>query len=478
MTDRILVAWTSSLIELAKLRRSRFENGIWAPAKRLRLLLMAYNGARNTGEDVRVEEMVRQFCRIFGKENLDLSVLTFDPDRSRGYFEDLTQVKLPFVFPPFLWREVPKYDGIVTCVGDMFQRTFANAATALMIGALGMASAHNKLSVAYGVEAGDMDSYVAKMCQRHCSQSLIILRNEESRTALQDLGIQSELGTDTAWTFEPLGPKYGHKILRDAGWDGIQPVLAICPNRPFSWPVRASLLKGAARAVTGAYSESHYRSIYFHNSGAKAEAAHRHYVMGVANAVDKFRKHRRAFPILVGMERLDADACNRISERLGKVPVFTSDQYNMFQLVSILRCCRSLISSRYHAVVTSMPALVPSAGVSMDRRIHNLMRERGTPQLVVDVADADLESKLLVILEQLHTEREAISDGIGRTVVRNIQAMAQMGMQVEQWVLRRYPELPRHRAKRGWQDYLLPLSISLQDLVNKYDPKIGPQIAN
>jgi hypothetical protein len=146
MTDRILVAWTSSLIELAKLRRSRFGNGIWAPGKKLRLLLMAYNGARNTGEDVRVEEIVRQFRRILGKENLDLSVLTFDPDRSRGYFGGSTQVKLPFVFPPFLWREVLAYDGIVTCVGDMFQRTFANAATTLMIGALGMASARKQTS--------------------------------------------------------------------------------------------------------------------------------------------------------------------------------------------------------------------------------------------------------------------------------------------------------------------------------------------
>jgi polysaccharide pyruvyl transferase WcaK-like protein len=40
----------------------------------------------------------------------------------------------------------------------------------------------------------------------------------------------------------------------------------------------------------------------------------------------------------------------------------------MYQLVSILRRCHLLVSSRYHGIVTCMPALVPSAGVTMDER--------------------------------------------------------------------------------------------------------------
>ena len=59
------------------------------------------------------------------------------------------------------------------------------------------------------------------------------------------------------------------------------------------------------------------------------------------------------------------------------MPVLTSEDYNMYQLVSILRACRMMVSSRYHGIVTSMPALVPSAGITMDERIRNLMHERG-----------------------------------------------------------------------------------------------------
>ena len=441
------------------------------PGTKLKLLLAAYNGARNTGEDVRAEEMVRQFRRVFGEGNIDLHVLTLNPERSRGYFRGATQVELPFVFPPFLWREIPRYDGVVACLGGMFQRTFSNAIVTLMIGALGIATARKKLSVAYGFEAGRMDRFVARMCGRYCAQSLMIPRNEESRAVLQKLGVPSELGADTAWTFEPLGPEFGRKILRDAGWDGVQPVLAVCPNRPFSWPVSASLFKAAARTLTGAYRDSHYRSFYFHTSGAKTEAAYRHYVSGISNAVRTFRKERGAFPILIGMERLDEHACNLISERLGGVPVFTSNQYNMFQLVSILRCCHSVTSSRYHGIVASMPALVPSAGVSMDERIRNLMYERGHSHLLVDVNDPELEAKLLEIFKRLDTEREAISDAIGLTVVKNLKRMACMGVLFEQCVCEHYPEFPLRPAGRSWEEYLPPLSPALLRLLERHEAK-------
>ena len=56
----------------------------------------------------------------------------------------------------------------------------------MMIGALGMAAVENKLSVGYGAEAGHMDPLVAKMCGRYCKNSLVITRNEESRTVLRE----------------------------------------------------------------------------------------------------------------------------------------------------------------------------------------------------------------------------------------------------------------------------------------------------
>jgi polysaccharide pyruvyl transferase WcaK-like protein len=468
MMDFILEAWVSSNIERAKARWMLGSGNSWRPGEKLKLLFAGYNGTRNMGSDVRVEEMLRQIRHILGAERVEFSVMSQNFDFSKGYFEGTQQVHLPDIFPPFLSDEVPKHHGVVACEGSMFKSKFANALTTMMIGSLGIAAAQNKLSVGYGAEAGHMDPLLARMCGRYCKNSLIITRNEESRTVLRDLGVPTELGTDTAWTFEPRPAEYGQSVLRQLGWDGRTPVLVVCPINPFEWPVRASVTKYALHTLTGAYKDSHYRTVYFHNSGPTADRAYQQYLTAIANAVDAFRKRRNVFVILVAAERLDARPANRIAEKLGGVPVLTSDQYNMYELVSILRACHMMVSSRYHGIVTSMPALVPSAGITMDERIRNLMRERGHQELLMNVDDADLETKLLAAMEKLATEGERIADGIARTVVRNLKVMARMGVYFEEEVQRRYAEFPTRRGEWSWQDYLPPMSTSLRQLVAAY----------
>jgi polysaccharide pyruvyl transferase WcaK-like protein len=469
MMDLVLQAWTSSLIEASGLLWKLGAGRAWQPGEKLKLLFAGYNGTRNTGSDVRVEEMLRQVRRVLGAENAALSVMTFDPERSRGYFSGTSQVRLPFIFPPFLFSEVRKYDGVIACEGSMFKSKFANALSTMTIGALGIASAENKLSIGYGGEAGAMDPMLEKMCAHYCRRSLIITRNEESQALLGKLGVPTEPGTDTAWTFEPHPPEYGRKALSDAGWDGRTPVLAICPINPFWWPVKPSVAKFMGRMVFGAYKESHYSSVYFHNAGPAVDAAYKKYLGAIAGAVKAFRAKRNVFPILVAMERLDTRACEALAPQLGGAPVFSSDAFDMYEMVSILRCCSLMISSRYHAMVTSMPGLVPSAGITMDERIRNLLRERGHEHLLLTVDDPDLGAKLLPVLDLLMTEADAIRDGMGRTVARNLKIMARMGVFLERAVHERYPEFPARSGVHGWEEYLPPLSANLERLLNSYE---------
>ena len=475
MMDFLLETWVSSIIEAKKLSWMLGKGKPWLPGQKLKLLFAGYNGTRNTGSDVRVEEMLRQIRHILGRDQVEFSVMSQNFDFSRGYFEGTRQVHLPDIYPPFLANEVPQHHGVVACEGSMFKSKFANALTTMMIGSLGIAAVQNKLSVGYGAEAGYMDPLLARMCARFCKDSLIITRNVESRTLLRELGVPTELGTDTAWTFEPEPPEYGKQALRQVGWDGSTPILVVCPINPFEWPVRGSVGKLLARKVAGAYKESHYRSVYFHNSGPAADRAYRHYLTAIGNAVDAFRQRRKVFVIMVAMERLDARPARRIAERLGGVPVLTSDDYNMYQLVSILRCCNLMASSRYHGIVTCMPGLVPSAGVTMDERIRNLMNERGHQDLLMNVDDADLEPKLLLAMEKLATQAESISDAIGRTAVKNLKVMARMGVFFEEEVQRRYPDFPTRRGEWSWEDYLPPLSPNLLQLVDQYSDVETPR---
>lgn len=351
----------------------------------------------------------------------------------------------------------------------MFKSKFASALTTMMIGSLGIAAAQNKLSVGYGGDAGEMDPMLEKMVRRYCSRSLVIPRSEESQALLSELGVPTELGTDTAWTFEPHGPEYGRKVLMDAGWDGRKPVLAVCPINPFWWPVKPSIPKWLARTLFGAYKQSHYRTIYFHKSGAEVDRAYKRYLDELALAVNAFRSRHDVFTILVAMESLDARACEAIAPQL-PAPIFASDHYDMFQLVSIVRCARWMVSSRYHGIVSSMPAGVVSAGVTMDERIRNMMRERGHNHLMFTVDDPQLHEKLIEAMETLVRDEDSIREAIRVTVVRNLKVMARMGVFLERQVHTRYPEFPVRSGVHHWEEYLPPLSSGLRALIDAYEP--------
>jgi hypothetical protein len=81
------------------------------------------------------------------------------------------------------------------------------------------------------------------------------------------------------------------------------------------------------------------------------------------------------------------------------------------------------------------------------------------------VDEPDLADKIVASLHALDAETEAIRDGMGRTVARNLQLMARMGTYFEEQVAKRYPEFPIRTGVLGWEEYLPPLSLNLQNLL-------------
>lgn len=451
--DRIVQLGMSGLIEAARVRHESDPMPPWRDGEPLKLLLAGYVGTRNTGADVRVEEMVRQFRHLFGDDRLDLSICTIDPSLTRGYFKTVKQLHIPQIFHKFLYDTVREQHGVIACEGSMFKSKFANALSTMMVGALGLATAEEKIAVGYGGEAGAMDPSLQDLVEKHCKTALVITRNRESADVLGRLGVPTALGTDTAWTFEAAPRAQAEKLLYRAGWDGTKDVLAICPINPFWWPVRPEPLKAVLHGIGGGFSDAHYKSIYFHNDAPEVEQRFSAYLRGLAGAIKDFtrkrdvsRRPRRAkeyFPILVGMEQLDRRACERLNELLGgDVPLFVSDEHDMYEMVSVLRRCSMIVSSRYHAIVCSMPALVPSVGVTMDERIRNLMADRGQPELALEVDDPDLDEALLAAMEKVEREREAVSESIGRCVVSNLERMGGMGRVLVEHVRGFHPDFP------------------------------------
>ncbi len=475
MLDARMMGWMGRTIDRARQAGAGRDSTSPEPQDRLKLLFAGYNGAYNMGADVRVEEMLRQLHQLLGPGRLDASVFRYEDTRANAYFGDAHKLQPEVLFPLYLNRLVPQFDGVIACEGSTFKSKFTDLLSALMVGALGLASAGKKLSVAYGAEAGDMTPALTKMVTEYCRDSHIVTRNAESSARLAEIGLESETGTDTAWTFEPMPREYGEWELRKQGWRG-EPLLIVCPINPFWWPVRISLAKGAARLL-GMYRESHYGRVFFCQSGREVEEKFSRYLTATANSVRAFCKRRNYFPVVAASERLDRFAMKRLSGLLGGTPTFRSDDYDICQFVSILRCADLMVSSRFHAVLTSMPGGVVSAGLSMDERLNNLMHDRGHEHLLMDVAQPDLQARMSAILETMYRNQEQIRDEISATVVRNLGLMAGMGRSLLNHIGAQYPQFGDSDTSRSWEGYLPPLSNTLHHLVELHGDAVAPVAA-
>jgi polysaccharide pyruvyl transferase WcaK-like protein len=468
--DRALQITTDALIEAVGTRYALDRSpSAYRPGAPLKILFAGYAGTRNTGADVRVEEIIRQVRHVLGDDELELAITTVNEELSAGYFRTVKQLELPVVFPKFLFDECPKYHGVISCEGSMFKSKFASALTTMMAGALGMANAERKLSVGYGAEAGDMAPSLRRFVEKNCKNSFVMCRNEPSRDVLDQLGIRNSSGADTAWTFEPAPLSRGAELLREKGWDGKTPVLAISVVHPFWWPVKPDIAKTAALHLSGQFRREHYKSIYFHHSSAEVDRKFDAYCGAIANAVNAFRRERRVFPIMVGMEMLDRLACEEVESRLDeRAPLFNSDEYVMYDMVSVLRNCRLMIASRFHAIVTAMPGLVASGGITIDERIRNIMASRGHEDLCLECDDPELEERTLLLLRRLDRDCEQIRSEIGRTIPGQLQLMGQMGLDFGDEVSRVYPDFPKRDLPRTWEAHLPSLPPAVRAIMEEH----------
>lgn len=432
----------------------------------LRLLLVGYSGAGNVGADIRTGEIIRQLLKIFGGDRLHLGLAT-PQVLSAGAFANVECEDSGAYFPIFLEEAVQRYDGVIVSEGSVLKSNFSNTLATKLAGALGMAAAENKLSVAYGAEAGEMDPEITNFFLTHCRESLFIARSQRSYGIIRDqIGLRTSLGTDSAWTFQPSAPEKAEAILRAAGWDGNAPVLAICPINPFWWPVRPDALKAALMASTGIFRETHYQSIFFHEDSDDAKEKYERYLREIARALRAFAAERPVFPVLVEMEPLDHRACADLQSEMGtRMPTFAGNQWSLPEIVGILRQASIVVSSRYHALLTSMPAGAVGIGVSMDERIRNLFAERGISQWVIEVDDPSLGDHLLELLRNGLKRREELSAGTASFVAAQLRRVGQMGKTICAEICERFPDFEPPREKTDPLDFLPEISPSLSALL-------------
>lgn len=462
--DRV-VAW---LVERKINQAKKVSFEMWRPGEKLKILLIGYNGARNTGSDVRVVGMVEQFYHILGKENIEIGILTLNAKLTEVYFKPPTRL-LEFssiYFKPLL-EACNQYHMGVLSEGSTFKSKWANSLTLFFVEGAGIMEQQNKPCITYGSGAGEMDDYIYEIVKKHCNQTYFISREKVSQDIIEGMGLEGEIGTDTAWTFPPATRGWAEKELREkAGWDGKKPIVGVAVINPFWWPVKPSLTKWLS-GYGRRHPVEHYQKWYFFSSSEERRKLFDNYLNGIARAVDEFSGRHNTQVIIFGMEALDWDAINRLEELL-KTPaqIFSSKFYDGYQMIALLRTLSMLVTSRYHARVCSMPGGVPAIAVSMDERLYNIYQEAGQlDDYYFKVDDPRLYEKLISAMEKLWENRKSLREKNFQMMPGYLEKMAKMGKTFRNFVKENFPQFPLPSGPKDWLGYLPPLYPELGQIV-------------
>jgi polysaccharide pyruvyl transferase WcaK-like protein len=434
----------------------------------MRILLVGYSGAGNTGADVRVSEIIRQLHAILGPQRATIALTIVGDMVPDDVFAGAEQVPMVGYSADFLDAVADRYDAMLACEGSMFKSKNSNIFSALMGATLGIADRQGKLAVGYGADAGPMDPVLEKFIAELGAGPLILCRSPQSAAFLARVGLRTDVGADTAWTYEPASPQASRAAVQSLGWSGTQPVLILCPVNPFWWPVRIDVAKAKEMEETGAHRDTHYGSVFFHQDSAERRSRYHRYLDGLAAAAKTWRDETNGWVLIVGMERIDRRACADLADRLpfatGRI---LSGEWPVGRIVGALRLADLLISSRYHAIVTSMPALVPAIGVSMDERIANLLHGYAADERLLQVDDPQLGERLVAATRMVRAKREELAQATGREVARQLRAMGRMGEAFAAEAARVYPGLPSP-PQAGWERFLPAMSPRLEALLERF----------
>ncbi|MFM0594555.1 polysaccharide pyruvyl transferase family protein [Paraburkholderia dilworthii] len=360
-----------------------------------RVLLLGYSGAGNTGADLRTIETIAQLRRLLAPRVPQITLFALGDCLDHPLLADTPRLTpaLPYL-PDALDAAVREADFVLNVEGSTYTSKFSDSLAGVLIGGLALAHAHGRPAIAYGVDSGTMSAALTRFVERNADGGEIICRNDAARQQLASLGVLAQAGADTAWTYR----------ARPEASDATSPAayrVALCPNNPFWWPVRADAARARELDARGEASPLRYGPLHFHSwDAARAEAYHA-YLDRFAQIAIGLREQGYT-PVLVGMEQLDRSACVDLAARLPfEIELVTRGPQTLDEVAAAVAHAACVVTTRYHAAVLAISHGVPVFGLSMDTRIERLLGEVGCTQWSAACDDADGVSAALTAIGSL-----------------------------------------------------------------------------
>lgn len=394
--------------------KERINLNATAARSELRVLMLGYSGANNTGAEALLLTDIEDVQAVLGSQAV-ITIPSLNPPNLRRYVKEtpnLRIVPMPTIYFSTIYRLVRENDLVMLVEGSTYMDTWSSALLWIFLWATYCADEMGKPSLAYAVDAGNIKLAFNRWLVRHQASktSLIITRASAGAERLRSFGVTAplEVTADNAFNFrgDPADADLLTSIWPEAGRD----VVGMALVDFYLWPV--------VMKPWGPREDCYKWPFYFTRSPERTHATEMLSRTYAALADDLITHHGKSVA-LIGMESLDEDLLRKVHGYMvhpDRARIFSSREYNASQMVSILRSLSLLLTSRYHACVLSLAARVPQVAIGHDLRLKTIYQELGLfENFFVEPNTHDLYESLHTRLERLledpYYEQETLQKG-------------------------------------------------------------------
>jgi polysaccharide pyruvyl transferase WcaK-like protein len=342
--------------------------------KILKVLLVGYNGANNTGSESRLLSIIEDIKYVLGPD-VKLTVPTLNEKNLRRYLKEDTGLKIapvPSIFFLAIDRLVKEHDLVILVEGSCYMDTWTSALLWGFLWATHSAHHHGIPCLAYAVDAGELSQFNRWLVKREASKTdLIITRTKYAAERLKNIGVNAPITSTADCAFNFHENPEDHSFLKNYWPEARSGVIGMAIVDFSLWPV---VIRPWGR------SKDLYKWPYYFSRSKKRRKARGRLVQGWAEAANRIIDKHGQNVILICMEELDEPLSREIRQRIKNKNmsiVISSGKFNASQMTSMLCELDLLVTSRYHASVLSLRALVPQIAVGHDPRLTSIYHDLG-----------------------------------------------------------------------------------------------------
>jgi polysaccharide pyruvyl transferase WcaK-like protein len=385
-----------------------------ATQSELRVLMLGYSGANNTGAEALLLADIEDVQAVLGPQAV-ITIPSINPSNLRRYVKETPNLRIasmPTICFSTIRRLVRENDLLMLVEGSTYMDTWSSALLWIYLWATYCADALGKPSLAYAVDTGQIKlAFNRRLLRRVASKtSLIISRAAAAAERLRSFGVTApmEVTADNAFTFrtDPADADLLSRVWPEAGPN----VVGMALVDFYQWPV---VMKPWGRK------EDCYKwPYYFTHTPERIRATETLARSYAALADEMITRHGKAVA-LIGMEELDEVLLRKVHGFMAhpdRARIFCSRQYNASQMVSILRSLELLLTSRYHACVLSLAGQVPQIAIGHDLRLKTIYQELGLFEdfFVEPNSRGDLYESIYPRVERLLEDPSCVRDALRR----------------------------------------------------------------